>query len=107
MIDDPMNAKSLGRAVQNAYRFKEELEKAQGDISTLTVVGEAGGGMVKITITGERRAQHVHIDPSLLADGGMLQDLLTSAITDAMQKAEKAISEKLQSSLSRSLSEDS
>ena len=68
-------------------------------IYELEVTGEAGAGMVKITVTCKHEAKRVEIDPSLLSgsedDKEMLEDLIAAAINDAAHKAEAAAQQKM------------
>ncbi len=62
------------------------------------VLGESGGGLVTIVMTGKREARKVTIDPSLLGDDkDMLEDLVAAAINDAVNKVGKMKKEKMAS----------
>ena len=56
----------------------------------MEVVGQAAGGMVKITANGKHVIKRVQIDPSVMDDREMLEDLLVTALSDAHQQAESA-----------------
>ena len=71
------------------------LEKVQEELETLTVEGSAGGGVVKIVMTGKQTVESVEIAPEAVEDVEMLQDLVTAAINDAMSKSQEMASEKL------------
>jgi DNA-binding YbaB/EbfC family protein len=62
------------------------LQKAQEELARLTVTGEAAGGLVKVTMTGKHAVHRVEIDPSLLADREMLEDIIAAAINDAVNR---------------------
>ena len=94
-----MNMNKLGGLFRNARRLHEQLEKTRRELNATEITGESGGGMVRVVLVGGRRARVVEIDPSLLEDVGMLQDLLAGAITDALRKSENLIGEKMQSSI--------
>jgi len=66
--------------------MQDNLKRAQEELAQLEVTGAAGGGVVTITITGKFEARRVHIDPSVLADAEMLEDLVTAALNDAVNK---------------------
>ena len=73
--------------MQKAQRMQENMQKVQDELAQMEVTGQAGGGMVKITITGKMETRKVHIDPSVLADAEMLEDLVVAAMNDAVAKA--------------------
>ena len=81
----------LGGLLKQAQKMQEEMQQAQVRLSQEEVIGEAGGGMVKITITGQHQVKRVEIDPSLMGDDKeMLEDLITAAVNAATQRiAEK------------------
>lgn len=87
---------ALGNIMQQAQKMQEDLKKAQEELALMQVVGESGGGLVTIVMTGKREARKVSIDDSLLAeDKDMLEDLVASAINDAVNKVAKMKKEKM------------
>lgn len=78
---------NIAQMMQKAQRMQENMQKVQDDLAQLEVVGQSGGGVVKVTLTGKMDARKVQIDPSALADAEMLEDLLVAAINDAVSKA--------------------
>lgn len=86
---------NLGNLMKQAQKMQEDLQKAQEQIGNLEVVGEAGGGLVKIVMNGRHEARRVTIDDSLMQDDKeMLEDLMAAAINDATHRVEKAVQEK-------------
>ena len=81
----------LGGLLKQAQKMQEEMQQAQVRLAQEEVTGEAGGGMVKITMTGQHQVKRVEIDPSLMGDDKeMLEDLITAAVNAATQRiAEK------------------
>jgi hypothetical protein len=74
------------------------MQRAQAEIASLEVTGEAGGGMAKVTMTGKHEVRRVTLDKSLISDDKeMLEDLIAAAINDAVQKVERASQEKMSS----------
>jgi DNA-binding YbaB/EbfC family protein len=71
------------------------LQKIQDELETLTVEGSAGGGVVKVVMTGKQTVESVSIEPDALEDVEMLQDLVTAAVNDALSKSQEMASEKL------------
>lgn len=76
----------MGNIMQQAQRMQEELKRAQEEIAKLEITGQAGAGMVTVTITGAHEMRRVKIDPSLLGDAEMLEDLIVAASNDANNK---------------------
>lgn len=77
---------NIAQMMQKAQRMQENMQKVQEELGQLEVTGQAGGGMVRVTITGKMEARKVAIDPSALADAEMLEDLLVAALNDAVAK---------------------
>jgi len=87
---------ALGNIMQQAQKIQEDLKKAQDELSLMQVLGESGGGLVTIVMTGKREARKVTIDESLLGDDkDMLEDLVAAAINDAVNKVGKMKKEKM------------
>lgn len=89
----------LSNLMKEAQKMQERMQKAQNELTDMVVVGEAGGGMVKIKMNGRHQALAVHIDESLLdedvSDHSMLQDLVLAAINSATDRVEKKSQEKI------------
>jgi DNA-binding YbaB/EbfC family protein len=89
---------NIGNMMKQAQALQANMQKAQAEIALLEITGEAGGGMVKITINGRHEARRVQIEPSAFGDDReMLEDLLTAAFNDAVHKLEAASQAKMAS----------
>jgi len=89
---------ALGNIMQQAQKMQEEFKKAQEELANMQVLGESGGGLVTILMTGKREARKVTIDSSLVGDDkDMLEDLVAAAINDAVNKVAKMKKEKMAS----------
>lgn len=87
---------ALGQLMRQAQQVQEKMKQAQEELAHLEVTGEAGAGMVKITLDGKRQAKQVQIDASAMEeDKEFLEDLIAAAINDAEQKVEAASKEKM------------
>lgn len=85
----------LGNIMKQAQKMQENLQRAQEEMANMEINGESGGGLVKVVMTGRHEVRRVMIDDSLLQeDKDMLEDLVASAINDAVHKVEKAVQEK-------------
>ncbi|ANK82734.1 YbaB/EbfC family nucleoid-associated protein [Minwuia thermotolerans] len=89
--------KNLGNLMKQAKAMQEKMESLQAELETLEVTGEAGAGMVKVTMTAKGAVQKVKIDPSLLdpEDPEMVEDLVVAALNDAKRRADGAAKEKM------------
>jgi nucleoid-associated protein EbfC len=83
--------------IKQAQAMQAKMQEAQAELETTIVEGEAGGGVVKVTLTAKGAMQKVSIDPSLLKpeEVEMLEDLIVSAHAQARGKAEAAMTEKM------------
>lgn len=78
---------NIAQMMQQAQRMQDNLKRVQDELTVLEVVGQSGGGMVSVTLTGKMETRRVRIDPSALADAEMLEDLVAAAFNDAVGKA--------------------
>lgn len=109
-----MSDPDFQKIMQQAQKMQANIQKAQEEIVALTVVGQAGGGLVKIKMNGRHDVMRVFVAPSLLGlkdptkeeeDGGqdasgtvdksMIEDLIAAAVNDAVRKVETASREKM------------
>lgn len=86
---------NLAGLMQQAQKMQAEMQKAQEELARLTVVGEAAGGLVKVTMTGKHAVRRVEIDPSLLEDREMLEDVVAAAINDAVNRVALTMQERM------------
>ena len=75
--------------MQQFQRLQQQMAEAQEQLALQTVEASAGGGAVKVTMTGDQKCQSVEIAPELLkdADAEMLQDLVLTAVNLALDKS--------------------
>ncbi len=78
-------------------QMQQQLMKAQEELGNETVEGTAGGGAIKISMTGHQKVQSVTIDPEVVdpEDVEMLQDLMAAAINEAVSKSHELASKRL------------
>jgi DNA-binding YbaB/EbfC family protein len=88
----------LMKMMKQAQEIQGRMQKMQEELGHLEVVGQSGGGLVKVTINGKLEARGVKIDPSLLKaeEAEILEDLIVAAFQDAKSKAEAAVQVKMQ-----------
>jgi DNA-binding YbaB/EbfC family protein len=81
--------------MQQAQKMQQEMQKAQEELAKLTVTGEAAGGLVKVTMTGKHAVRRIEIDPSLLSDREMLEDIVTAAVNDAVNRVASTMQDRM------------
>jgi len=85
----------IGQLMKQAQQMQADMKKAQEEMAELTVTGESGAGMVRITMTCQHQVQALEIDEALVGDDKeMLEDLIVAAFNDAVRRVEKTIQEK-------------
>ena len=90
----------LNSLMQQAQALQQQMADMQKNLETVEVTGAAGGGMVKVKATGAQRVVSVEIDPAVMdEDKDMLQDLITAAVNNALDKAKEAAASKASSLL--------
>ncbi len=86
----------LGGLLKQAQKMQEEMQQAQARLAQEEVIGEAGGGMVKVTMNGQHQVKRVEIDRSLMGDDKeMLEDLITAAFNAAAQRVAEKVKENM------------
>ena len=85
----PPGSGGQGGMMQQIQRLQQQLAEAQERLAQETVTATAGGGAVKVTMTGDQKCQSIEIAPELLedADAEMLQDLVLSAVNLALDQS--------------------
>ena len=88
---------NLQDLMKQAQAMQSKMQQAQKELASLSVVGEAGGGLVKVTMLGTHDVKKVEIDPSQIKtdDQEMLEDLIAAAINDAVRKVERGTKDKM------------
>jgi DNA-binding YbaB/EbfC family protein len=86
---------SLAGLMQQAQKMQQEMERAQQELASLEVTGQSGGGLVEVTMSGKHAVRKISIDPSLTDDLEMLEDLVTAAVNDAVNRVAEAVQERM------------
>lgn len=81
----------MGNLMKQAQQMQEKMAKVQEEIARMEVTGEAGAGLVKVTMNGSHNIRRVSIDDSLINedDKEMLEDLIAAASNDAARRIEE------------------
>jgi DNA-binding YbaB/EbfC family protein len=87
---------NIGNMMKQAQAVQQNMQKVQAEIAQLEVVGESGGGMVRVTMTGQHTVKRVQLEPTVVGeDREMLEDLIAAATNDAVKKVEAAVQAKM------------
>ena len=83
------NKGGMGNIMKQAQEMQEKMQRVQEEVARAEVLGEAGAGMVKVTMNGRHDVSKVDIDQSVMEeDKELLEDLLAAAVNDAVRKVE-------------------
>lgn len=86
----------MGNMMKQAQQMQANMEKAQQELALMEVTGQAGGGMVKIIMTGKHDVKRVSIEDALFQDDKeMLEDLIAAAVNDAVRQVEKTSQDRM------------
>jgi nucleoid-associated protein EbfC len=90
--------KNIMGMMKQAQELQSKMAELQAELEAMEVEGVAGGGLVKVTLSGKGTMARLSIDPSLAKpeEVEILEDLVVAAHNDAKQKAEKTMAEKMQ-----------
>jgi nucleoid-associated protein EbfC len=89
------NKGGMANLMKQAQQMQQNMAKAQEELANLEVEGQSGAGMVKVTMTGKHDVKRVTIDPSVMDDREMLEDLVAAALNDANRRVEQTTQEKM------------
>ena len=81
--------------MQQAQKMQQEMQKAQEELGKLEVTGEAGGGLVKVTMNGKHAVRRIQVDATLMDDREMLEDIVTAAVNDAVNRVAATTQERM------------
>jgi len=86
----------IGNIMKQAQEMKVNMEKAKKELLETEVVGQSGGGMIKVIMNGNHEVNRVEINENLMKDDKeMFEDLVAAAINDANRRVEKITQERM------------
>jgi len=93
-----------GSMMQQLQRLQQQMEEAQAKLAEEIVTATAGGGAIKVVMTGDQKCRSVEVDPEFLQDmdAEMLQDMILSAVNMALDQS-RELQQKLMGPLSGGL----
>jgi nucleoid-associated protein EbfC len=88
---------NMNQILKQAQQMQAEMAKAQEQLKNEIVEASAGGGMVKVTMTGDMQLREIKIDPAAVdpEDVELLQDMVTAAVNEAMRSAQELASNRM------------
>jgi len=86
---------NIAQLMQQAQKVQEDMKKAQAELADVEVTGQAGGGLVSVTMTGQHEVKRVVIDPEVADDREMVEDLVAAAVNDAVNRVQQTTQEKM------------
>ncbi len=91
------NQKQMNQMMKQVQKMQADMAAAQEALAPATVEGSAGGGMVKVVVTGAGEVQSVRISPDVVDpdDVEMLEDLVLAAVGDGLRRAQDLAAEKM------------
>jgi len=89
-VKDPL------KMLRQVQQMQDKMSKVQKELETETVEASAGGGAVTVVATGTQKVVSVTIDPAAASDNEMLQDLVLSAVNEALERSKQMAAEKMQ-----------
>ncbi|RNA65939.1 YbaB/EbfC family nucleoid-associated protein [Alteribacter keqinensis] len=89
--------KNMGNMMKQMQKMQKEMTKAQEQLKEETVQATAGGGMVTVVVTGEKRVVDIQINEEVVDpdDVEMLQDLVLAATNEALTQVDELINERM------------
>jgi hypothetical protein len=81
--------------MRQARQFQEKMEKVQQELEKATVEASSGGGAVTVVMTGQQQLQSVKISPEAAGDAEMLEDLVLTAMNEALKKSKELAASRL------------
>jgi len=89
-VKDPM------KMLRQVQQMQDKMNKVQAELENEQVEATAGGGAVRVVVTGSQKVISVNIDPAAAEDQEMLQDLIVAAVNEAMEKSKALAASKMQ-----------
>lgn len=97
MFGNMGNMGNMNQMMKKMQKLQTDMAKMQEELKKRTLEATAGGGAVKVVITGEKQLQSIKINPSAVdpSDVEMLEDLVLAAVNEALKKAEDMMTQEM------------
>ena len=88
---------NMQQLMRQAQKMQRQMQQTQEELAGTELTGVSGGGMVKVTVTGNSQLVSLHIDPEVIdpEDHEMLEDMILAAFQDALSQAQALSQEKM------------
>ena len=80
---------NMSGLLKQAQKLQADMQKTQEELETKVMEGTSGGGAVTVTVTGKKQLTDIKINPEVMDDVEMLQDLVLTAVNDALNKVDE------------------
>ena len=91
-MNKPNEKIGLNEIMKRAQEMQKKLQDIQKKVAEMEIVGQSGGGVVKVTMTGQHYAKKIVIEPSVLKEEKpVIEDLIVAAINDATDRIDKML----------------
>ena len=88
----------INKMIKKAQEMQSQMEKAQAELNSIEIEGQAGGGMVSVIVNGHKELVALNVDPEILnEDKEMIEDMILAAVNQGLQNAGKVAEEKMNS----------
>lgn len=90
---------NIAAIAKMAQQMQTQMAQAQAELKEMTLEATAGGGAVRVVVTGAQEIRAIEIDPSAVdpAEVEMLQDLVMAAVNDALARSKELERERMAS----------
>ncbi|MCT4596492.1 MAG: YbaB/EbfC family nucleoid-associated protein [Vallitalea sp.] len=88
---------NMNNLMKQAQKMQKKMQEMQEDLDTQTFEASAGGGAVKVVVTGKKEVTKVTIDPEVVDedDVEMLEDLILAAVNEALRTADEKVNKQM------------
>jgi DNA-binding YbaB/EbfC family protein len=92
---------NMQQAMKQMQKAQAEMARAQEELAALTVDASAGGGMVKVVMSGDLSVRSITIDPEAVdpEDVEMLEDMVAAAVNEALRAAQELANRRMQQAM--------
>ena len=90
-----MGMPNFGDMMKQIQQAGEKMQDVQKQLEKIVAYGEAGGGMVKVSVSGKQKVLSLAIDPDIMDDPEMVQDLVLAAVNNALDEAARLAQEEI------------
>lgn len=89
---------NMGKMMKQVQQMQRQMAKLQEELNEMTVEASSGGGVIRVVASGQKEIKEIHIEEEALedADVEMLQDLILSAVNEALRRAEEMAAAEMQ-----------